>query len=54
MPLLVLVQQEVVELFQSVVSAIAPSLVAEEGMCVCGTFFPSTFLGKTDCRCDES
>ncbi|CAK9192625.1 unnamed protein product [Sphagnum troendelagicum] len=35
MPLLVLVQQEVVDLFQSVVSAIAPSLVAEEGMCVC-------------------
>ncbi|CAK9255757.1 unnamed protein product [Sphagnum jensenii] len=36
MPLLVLVQQEVVDLFQSVVTAIAPSLVAEEGMCVCG------------------
>lgn len=46
MPLLVLVQQEVVDLFQSVVSAIAPSLVAEEGMCVCGTFFSFYFLGE--------
>jgi hypothetical protein len=46
MPLLVLVQQEVVELFQSVVSAIASSLVAEEGMCVCGTFFPFYFFGE--------
>jgi hypothetical protein len=46
MPLLVLVQQEVVELFQSVVSAIASSLLAEEGMCVCDTFFPFYFFGE--------